>query len=134
MAATGMRRYWGIAETIGELCPGAQWSITDNDYTKLQWFSTDQQPPTLEAIQAKQAELEAAEPMRVVREIRDWYLQQSDWTQGADIRNIRGSDWCASWDKYRQDLRNLPDSGITPSFDQMNFIQGVTWPEMPNTK
>lgn len=131
----GMRRHYGIAETIGELRPGAQWVIRDNDYEKLEWFDTNTTPkPTLEEIEAKRVELEAEEPMRVTREIRDWYLEQSDWTQGADIRALRGPEWSAAWDKYREDLRNLPDSGIQPYFDEVNMIQGVVWPEKPNLK
>ena len=130
----GMRRFYGIAETIGELCPGAQWAIYDNDYEKLKWFSTNIDLPTLEEIEAEKIILEAKEPMRVVREIRDWYLQQSDWTQVSDLRTIRGPEWCAIWDNYRQELRDFPESGISPYFDEMNMIQGIVWPTKPNLK
>lgn len=129
--ATGMRRHYGIPEALGVMLPGAQWVCRENDYNQLEWFSTDVEKPTLETIQAKIAELEAAEPMRVVREIRDWYLSGCDWTQVADLQAIRGSEWCAAWATYRQALRDLPSSGITPTFGEMGMIQGVTWPVAP---
>ena len=130
----GMRRTWGIAETIGYMYPGAQWLVRENNYELLEWYSEDIEKPTLEAIQAQQVILEAVEPMRVVREIRDWYLQQCDWTQATDLRALRGAEWCAAWDAYRQTLRDFPDSGIEPYFDEMSMIRGITWPTKPNLK
>jgi hypothetical protein len=86
----------------------------------------------MDAINAKIVELEAVEPMRVVREIRDWYLVQSDWTQLQDLRTIRGTEWCLAWDTYRQQLRDFPESGIAPYFDEMSMIQGIAWPSKPS--
>jgi hypothetical protein len=129
--ATGMRRHYGIPEAIGELVPGAQWVCRENDYNQIEWFSTDVEKPTLEVIQEKIAELEADEPIRVVREIRDWYLSNCDWTQATDLQAIRGAEWCAAWATYRQTLRDLPASGITPSFGEMDMLQGVAWPVAP---
>jgi hypothetical protein len=130
----GMRRQWGLAEALGDLCPGAQWLIRDNDWNQLEWFNDSFVKPTLAQIQARQVELEAAEPMRVLREIRDWYLRESDWTQVADLRQIRGPEWCAAWDSYRQELRNFPNTVTNVQFDEFNFLSGVTWPQMPNLK
>jgi hypothetical protein len=127
----GMRRTYTLAEGIGALRPTSQWAIRENDYSQLEWYSNDT-PPSLEEIQAKVEELEAGEAMRVVREIRDWYLQSTDWTQAQDLRAIRGAEWCATWDSYRQQLRDITTSGITPYFDEMNMIHGVTWPPRPS--
>jgi hypothetical protein len=129
----GMRRFYNLAEGISALRPNSQWAMRDNDISQLSWYSTDSDPPTLEEIQAKIVELEADEPMRVLREIRDWYLQNSDWTQMQDLRALRGAEWCAAWDTYRQQLRDFPSSDITPYFDDMNVIQGVTWPAAPES-
>ena len=128
----GMRKIWGIAETISVMHPGAKWILRDNDYEKLEWFSEDIEKPTLIQISAKQTECETAEPIRVLREIRDWYLQQSDWTQGADIRALRGVDWCNAWNTYRQQLRDLPDNVSGLYFDEMNMLHGYTLPSKPN--
>jgi hypothetical protein len=127
----GMRRTYTLAEGIGALRPASQWAIRDNDYSQLEWYSNDT-PPSLEEIQVKITELEAGEPMRVVREIRDWYLQSTDWTQVQDLRAIRGAEWCAAWDTYRQQLRDITVSGIEPYFDDMNMIQGFEWPPKPS--
>lgn len=129
-----MRRIYGKAEVISDLCPGAQWSMRDNDYEQLQWYNDSFVKPTLEQIEARRIELEAAEPMRVLKEIRDWYLKESDWTQVQDLRSIRGIAWCAAWDYYRQQLRDMPaDPAQQPYFNEMGLISGITWPEKPSS-
>jgi hypothetical protein len=128
----GMRRFIGYAEAISALYPGKQYSVRDNDYEQFTWYETDTPKPGKTELDAKIAELEADEPMRCIREIRGWYLQQSDWTQGADIRALRGSEWCAAWDAYRQQLRDITTSGVTPIIDEMGVVTGVAWPQKPN--
>jgi len=81
-------------------------------------------PPTEEQIQAKLTELQNAEPMRVLREKRNYKLSETDW-------------WCAS-DRtptqaqldYRTALRDLP-SNSTPSLDEDGNLTGVEWPTKP---
>jgi hypothetical protein len=130
----GMRRFIGYAEALTDLYPGAQWTIRDNNYDLLEWMHTDILKPAKQELDAKIVELEADEPMRVVRDVRNYLLLHSDWTQGADIRALRGTDWCAAWDSYRQALRDLTESGIEPLVDQMGVIINVVWPEKPNLK
>ena len=129
-----MRRFNGYAEALSALYPGAQWAIRDNDYDKLEWLSTDISKPSKVELDAKIAELEADEPFRVVREIRGYLLQQSDWTQGADIRALRGEEWCAAWDNYRQALRDITTSNIDPQVDEIGVITNVNWPQPPSIK
>lgn len=126
-----MKRDTSIAAALQELAPNAQWVVRDNNYDSLEWHSEGITPPTLEEVEAKMAELEASAPMDAVRDIRNWYLKESDWTQAADIRSIRGEEWCAAWDAYRQLLRDLPESGITPSFNEFGVLEGVDLPEKP---
>ena len=128
----GMRRFIGYAEAIASLYPGKQYSVRDNDYEQFTWYETDTPKPSQAELDAKIAELEANEPMRCVREIRNWYLQQTDWTQGADIRALRGPEWCATWDAYRQQLRDLTESGVTPVIDEMGVVTGINWPIKPD--
>lgn len=130
----GMRRFNGYAEALSELYPGAQWVIRDNNYDLLEWMHGDIPKPSKEVLDAKIAELEAEEPMRVVREVRNYLLLHTDWTQGADIRALRGPEWCAAWDAYRQALRDLTESGIDPHVDEVGVITNVNWPEKPNLK
>ena len=130
----GMRRFIGYAEAIAALYPGKQYAIRDNDYAQLTWYEDDTAIPSQEQLDAKIVELEADEPMRCVREVRGWMLQQTDWTQGADIRALRGSEWCAAWDAYRQQLRDITESEITPTIDAMGVITGVNWPQQPDLR
>lgn len=127
----GMKRDTSIAAALQELAGTAQWVVRENDYDQIEWHSEDISQPTLEEVEAKMAELEASAPMDAVRDIRNWYLKESDWTQGADIRTLRGETWCIDWDTYRQQLRDLTESGITPSFDDMGVLQGVDLPTRP---
>ena len=97
----------------------------------VQWDSTDPQP-TEDEINTKLAELEAAEPARQVREIRDRLLAESDWTQNRDVVLLNDT----TWQQYRQDLRDLPASAsFTPklSSDGNLDMSSVTWPLKPST-
>lgn len=129
-----MRRFNGYAEALSALYPGAKWVVRDNNYELMEWMSEDIPKPSKEELDAKIAELEANEPMRVVREVRNYLLMHCDWTQGADIRALRGPEWCTAWDTYRQQLRDLTESNIDPQVDEVGVITNVTWPEKPNLK
>jgi hypothetical protein len=128
----GMRKNIGVSDALSQLRPGSQWSVRDEDYDQIDWLSEDIEKPTREEVEQKIKELKDNEGMTAVREIRDWYLQQSDWTQGQDIRLIRGEHWCQSWDEYRQKLRDITSSRINPYFDEYDILHGVVWPEKPN--
>jgi len=94
-------------------------------YDSLIW--KDERPqPTEEQIQAKIAELEAAEPMRLLRIQRNQLLQETDWTQNRDVTLANDADWAA----YRQSLRDLPNTA-TPELDEYGNLTNVTWPEKP---
>ena len=127
----GMKRDTTIAAALQELAPNAQWVVREDDYDQIEWHSTDIEKPSREAVEAKIVELEESAPMAAVRDIRNWYLKESDWTQGADIRALRGQEWCNAWDSYRQQLRDLTESGINPSFNELGVLQGVELPEKP---
>ena len=130
----GMRIFIGYAEALGALYPGAQWVVRDNNYDLFEWMHDNIPKPSKEELDAKIAELEIAEPMRVVRDVRNYLLQQCDWTQGADIRTLRGSEWCAQWDEYRQALRNITENNLNPIVDEIGVITNVEWPQSPNQK
>ena len=73
---------------------------------------------TWSQVEAKKLELEAAEPLRLLRLERDQLLSQSDWR---DLPSYPGSNQEA-WSTYRQQLRDLP-STTDPS--------NPTWPTAP---
>ena len=120
-----------ISDALQILRPGAEWSISDNLYSNLEWLDKTQTMPTEDEVNAKIAELEAAEPTRQVRVIRDRLLAESDWTQNRDVVLLNDT----TWQQYRQDLRDLPASAsFTPSLDSNGDLDmsSVTWPLKPS--
>ena len=129
----GMKRDIGIAQALLALRPGDGFAIRDDNYDGIEWYGVSSTIPTAEEIDSKIEELRAQEPMRMLREIRDWYLQNTDWTQGADIQAIRSQEWRDAWSNYRQQLRALTETQ-TPYFQNPTdlHISGVTWPTPPS--
>ena len=120
-----------ITEALILLKPQARWVCRGDTYAGLEWLDETQIKPTEEEINAKIAELEAAEPARQVREIRDRLLAESDWTQSRDVVLLNDT----TWKQYRQDLRDLPASAsFTPKLDSNGDLDmsSVTWPLKPS--
>ena len=120
-----------IIEALTLLKPEARWVCRGDTYAGLEWLDETQIKPTEEDINAKIAELEAAEPARQVREIRDRLLAESDWTQNRDVVLLNDT----TWKQYRQDLRDLPASAsFTPKLDSNGNLDmsSVTWPLKPS--
>lgn len=120
-----------IMSALLELKPGAEWTVRGDNYSDLEWLDKSQTKPTEDEVNAKIAELEAAEPARQVREIRDRLLAESDWTQNRDVVLLND----ITWKRYRQDLRDLPASAsFTPKLDSNGNLDmsSVTWPLKPS--
>ena len=94
----------------------------DNSIT---WLSVDKTQPTEAEIQAKIAELQAAEPLRQLREQRNQLLAQSDWRMVSDYPGSNQTEW----QTYRQSLRDITTQ--TPSLDENGQLTGITWPTPP---
>ena len=121
-----------VSDALVALRPGAEWNITGNVYDGIEWLDKNQSLPTEDEINEKIAELEVAEPARLVREIRDRLLAESDWTQSRDVVLLNDT----TWKQYRQDLRDLPASAsFTPKLDSNGELDmsSVTWPLKPST-
>ena len=76
------------------------------------------------AIATELAELQAAEPIRLLRIDRDKLLASSDWTGLTDLAIT--NEKSAEWKLYRQKLRDLPDG-----LDTVEKVNAVTWPTKP---
>jgi len=116
-----------IVKALFELTPDAAWTLNGDDYTGLTWLDENIPQPTILEIEAKIAELKAAEPMRLLREERDRLLKETDWWAVSD-RTMTDEQ-----SAYRQALRDLPENSI-PVLDYDNRptkISGVTWPTKP---
>ena len=121
-----------IVSALLELKPGAEWTTRGDNYSDLEWLDKTQTKPTEDQINAKIAELEAAEPIRLLREERNRRLAETDWTQlkDIDLDFIRERDW----KNYRQALRDLPAKS-KPKLNSMGELDmsSVTWPDKPSS-
>ena len=99
-------------------------------------FHKNQTAPTEEQIQAKIAELEAAEPMRLLRVERNRRLLETDWRATVDYPGLDKQSWL----DHRQALRDLPNM-ITPddsaeplpapTINEQGQLIFLHWPEVP---
>ena len=116
-----------ISDAILQLKPGADYIIRGEDYSGLEWLDSSQTKPTETEINSKISELDAAEPMRLLRLERNARIAETDWRASSDLTI---SD---DWKNYRQALRDLPASA-SPSLDS-NYeldLTSVTWPTEPS--
>ena len=121
-----------ISDAILALNPEAIYTIrginSEETYSGLEWLDSTTKPTESE-LNTKIAELDAAEPMRLLREERNSLLKETDWTQNDDVPTKTQT----KWQTYRQQLRDLPASA-TPKLDsnyELDF-SSVTWPTEPS--
>ena len=118
---------YDIPSALQKLKPGAQWVLRGGDYSGLEWLDSSHTKPTETEVTNKLAELDAAEPMRLLREERDKRIAKTDWRASSDLTLTD------AWKTYRQALRDLPASA-TPNLDS-NYnldLTSVTWPTEPS--
>ena len=83
-----------IHKALSELAPNACWCMDGaQTYDNLQWNSDDIEKPSEEDVNAKIAEIEAAYPLKYLREERDAMLKESDWTQTPDVPESIQTAW-----------------------------------------
>ena len=119
-----------ITEALRQLRPSSSFSVSGK---RIKWCDPNNAQPTEEEIQTKIAELNAAEPMRLLREDRNRKLTETDWTQYRDVSLSNDSDWQI----YRQSLRDLPQD-FSPIIDIITedgypiVKEQTDWPEKPS--
>ena len=115
---------YSIDHALLILSPGSQWSLTGNQYSGITWVSGTK--PTEAEVGAKIIELDAAEPMRLLRIERDKKIALTDWRVLPD--QTPSDDWI----NYRQALRDLPASASPKlgSDYELDF-SSFTWPTEP---
>ena len=120
-----------FTRALEELKPNSEWAVTGDQYSRLTWLDKTQTKPTEDEVIAKIAELEAAEPFRLLRIERNKLIAETDWTQlkDIDLDIIRERNW----KNYRQALRDLP-SKSTPKLNINGELDmnSVTWPDKPS--
>ena len=125
-----------IHRALSELAPNACWCMDGaQTYDNLQWNSDDIEKPSEEDVNAKIAEIEAAFPLKYLREERNAMLAESDWTQTPDVPDAIKT----AWKTYRQELRDLPSKYPNPTFDGNANVASkhlrltdVIWPTKPS--
>ena len=55
-----MNRIFGLTDALISLTPGAQWTLSGDDYVGLEWLDQEQTQPTEEECIAEAAKLQAA--------------------------------------------------------------------------
>ena len=103
-----------IYHALNALRPNSEWLLRNGD---LEWLDTEQTEPTQSEIDAKIAELEAAEPLRLLRQKRNQLIAETDWWASSDLTMT------AEQTAYRQALRDITDSYTS--------LEDVVWPTKP---
>ena len=125
-----------VADAITALIPDEQWVLRGTPTTETEFnamfrriIGEDKNGAAVESdnpdtwgvsgatVSAKKAELDAAEPMKLLREERNRRIAETDWWALADLTMSQ-----AQWD-YRQALRD-----ITKSYSSLD---DVVWPTKP---
>ena len=118
---------YDIPSALKKLKPGAEWILRGAEYSGLEWVDSSQTKPTETEVTNKLAELDAAEPMRLLREERDKRLSDSDWMAIGDRTQTDAQK------TYRQALRDLPASASPKLDSNYNLdLTSVTWPTQPS--
>ena len=122
---------YGIGQALLVLRPGAEWNVTDDVYTGIEWLDENQTKPTLEEVSTTVTRLNNEEPMRLLRVERDKRLTDSDWVVTKAIET--GDIVSNVWKVYRQSLRDLPLSS-SPQLDSYYNLDltSVNWPTEPS--
>ena len=117
---------YDIGSALLNLKPGAEWVLRGTEYSRLIWRDKDQTKPTETEINSKISELDAAEPMRLLRIERDERIAKTHWRASSDFTL---SD---AWKTYRQALRDITKQ--TPQLNKKYELDltSVSWPTEPS--
>ena len=116
-----------ITTALISLRPKSEWFLDGEEYSDLKWTDSGTTKPTETEINDKITELDAAEPMKLLRLERDRLLATTDWRASSDLIL---SD---AWKNYRQALRDLPASASPTLTSNYNLdMSSVTWPTEPS--
>ena len=127
-----------IADAITALIPDEQWVLRGTPTTETEFnamfrriIGEDENGGAVAAdnpdnwgvswttVSAKKAELDAAEPMKLLREERNRRLAETDWWASTDLQ----AEFSGARGDYRQALRDITT--------QYNSLDTVVWPEKP---
>lgn len=122
---------YDITHVLPIIRPNSSWSCDGDSYEGISWLDENTSQPTEEEIQTKIAELQAAEPMRLLRIERDILISKTDWeVQRNTEMGIDNTDLI----NYRIALRNIPQeielgNMDAPTIDESGNLVFNSWPE-----
>ena len=118
---------YDLADALQSLKPGAGWVLRGTEYSGLEWLDGSQTKPTEVEATNKLNALDAAEPMRLLREERDKRIAKTDWRASSDLT------LASAWSTYRQALRDLPSTASPKLNSEYDLdLTSVTWPTEPS--
>ena len=117
---------YDIPAALQSLKPGAQWALRGTDYSGLEWLDSGQTKPTETEVTNKVTALDAAEPMKLLREERDKRIALTDWRASSDLTLLD------AWKTYRQALRDITTQTPKLDSDYELDLTSVTWPTEPS--
>ena len=120
-----------LMQAIQALRPGAQCRISGDTYRGIIWDDKNQKIPTEDEVTVKIAELQTAEPHKLLREERDKRLTACDWVVAKHTEH--GKMVPEDWKIYRQALRDLPSISYRPELNEFGSLKmdSVAWPTPP---
>ena len=118
---------YDITHALFALRPGAKWVHRGEgmDFTGIEWSDEEVTRPTNEELQAVIDTMNAAEPMRLLRNERDKRLAASDWMAMPD-RTMTPSQIA-----YRQALRDITINANPTLLANGNLnMSSINWPTL----
>ena len=118
-------------DALKKLRPNSGWTLSTTRYEDIIWQDANTTKPSIQEINDTIIELEAAEPMRLLRLERNRLLQETDWEITRGLEEGLNID---SLKTYRTALRNLPqqiEAGeiTAPTLDDNGMLVFEHWPE-----
>ena len=117
---------YDITHALTEDHGTSSWVCWNSNYAGLEWNDSSKTKPTEESLNAKVAELDAAERLRLLRIERDKRLAATDWRANGDLTL---SD---EWKAYRQALRDMTKQTAKLDSGYKLDLTSVTWPTEPS--
>ena len=108
------------------LRPDANYIVRGDIYSGIEWSDSGQTKPTETEINSKISELDAAEPMRLLRLERNSRIAETDWRASSDLT------LADAWKTYRQALRDITTQTPKLGSDYELDLTSVTWPTEPS--
>ena len=56
-----------------------------------------------------------------IRQRRNFFLKETDWTEFASVRSTKTSEWIAAYETYRQQLRDFPNQFTEICYDDIEW-------------